>query len=201
MSKRPNVKALNRLTDRVNKSPNYLTMVVRGHYVVEQMLERAIENYSHAQSAEVGRLPFGLKVEFATALGVIPRDSRPLFRVFNSLRNRLAHNPFAIFRAKDALDMTNCLSIPQKRVVQGGKKKEPIRDLEKREILWRCILAMYAQLHSRIRDRIRETVTHKLVMEDVSALVDEISKTEHSQREQAAFKAKVEEAVSKIPTF
>ena len=101
---------LRKRVEGITKSPNFLTMVIRGHFIVEQLLNRAIEKYSRAQSNELERLPFALKTELAMALGILPKESHPLFKAFNSLRNRFAHNPFAAFTTKDACPASTILS-------------------------------------------------------------------------------------------
>lgn len=192
---------LSKRLERVRKSPNYLTMVIRGHYIVEQLLDHANRKYAHSESDDLGRLSFAIKVELATALGVIPKDSRPLYRVFNILRNRFAHNPFATFRTKDKRDMTNCLSSMQRKLMERSGNKEDARSLEKREYLWRCLLAMYAELVIRTRHKIRETIANKMIMDDVAKLAAQICTAEDSEKATAEFKAKVETAIGRIPVL
>jgi hypothetical protein len=162
--------------ESAERAPNYLTMILRGHHGIEQLLNRGLELYTSKPNKGVLRLPFAVKVDLAETLGIIDPGSIPLFRSFNMIRNRFAHNPFARFTKKDARDMANCLSPAQKAVIRRGESNEVITELSNREFFWRTILAMMAELVVQIEGKVRSDVEFKLVMDKAVSVAARISR-------------------------
>jgi hypothetical protein len=82
------------------------TRSIRGLQAVEEVLDLAIsESLANPHHLEISRLPFALKIDVASALGVIV--DVPLFEALNRIRNRFAHDRHATFSERDATDLFN----------------------------------------------------------------------------------------------
>lgn len=113
-------------------APDLLSLVVKAHYSIDQLLNIALlEALPKADAIEIERVTFLLKVDFATGLGILRRDLRPVFNLINTIRNRFAHNPYTEFSVKDGLDAKNVLLSRSAPVVPDEFKDEQ----EPREVL------------------------------------------------------------------
>jgi hypothetical protein len=149
-------------------SPDPLRVAVRGQQCLELLLEEAInETLFQAHTLEVHNLSFALKVDLATALGIVPPDERPAYVKVNKIRNLFAHEPDAEFATTDAHDLYNILSNRQRRCL--GKEFDEFT--EAIDVLRYCLAALRAGLQVNIT-RIRDTkalaiVQHELVQETI----------------------------------
>ena len=113
-------------------APDLLSLVVKAHYSIDQLLNVALlEALPKADAIELERVSFLLKIDFATGLGLLRSDLRPIFNLINTIRNRFAHNPYTEFSVKDSLDAKNVLLSRSARVVPDEFKDEQ----EPREVL------------------------------------------------------------------
>jgi hypothetical protein len=157
-------------------APNFLTLVIQGHFTVERFLVAAIEDRLHAApDLDMERLPFSIKAELGGALSCVSADSLPLFRVFNKIRNRFAHNPFTTFSDRDASDMKNCFSTFQKKVVEHSHKKV-LRDFSEVETLHWSTIAMCSELRHSMMRKLREKISHELSKKEVEETLEEVRK-------------------------
>lgn len=53
-----------------------------------------IEALHESDALELSRITFTLKTDLLIALGLLPRQQKPLFERLNSYRNKFAHNPY-----------------------------------------------------------------------------------------------------------
>ena len=192
-----------RLVRKSIKGRNYLTVIVRAHYVIDRVLEHAIRTFSLSPSKEIARLPFALKVELALTLGVIQETETPLFRTFNKLRNRIAHNPFTKFQKKDFMDIVNCLSIDQKRLVLSLAHTSKLNDLTNRKILEHSIVAMFSLVGGSIRQKLDASVAATMRNEEIGPLVRAIveSDPEYFAKKDRDFAEKLAERTRRLATF
>ncbi|MDP3857010.1 MAG: hypothetical protein Q8Q73_04515 [Stagnimonas sp.] len=183
--------ALEMRLSKASKAPNYLTMVLRAHFAIEQLLNAAIRKHLQSPSREIERLTFSLKIELVAAFGIIPKPSLPLFRQFNALRNKLAHNPFASLLLGDIRSMATSLSELQRAIVKNGDKNEPLGSIKKREFLWRCILAMYVELDHQVREKNHHDIKLEILMKRLVLAASKLPK-----QSQIAADREVDEAIA-----
>lgn len=86
-----------------------VTLVIRGHLVLESFLNRLLGLTSPPACEELDRLRFPQKLDVLIALGAIPAEARPAWRQVNGLRNRVAHDLDARLTQEEADDLLNCM--------------------------------------------------------------------------------------------
>ena len=139
MAKKPTKQALPPQGDEINKLVDELVqqrdelrdIVLRGHLMVEQMLERAITAWlPEPSSFEEARLGFHQKLSLVRGLNV-RHPNEPLWRALaalNSLRNDFAHKLTSTQRdqrVRNFLEVTES-DFPVPETVRKGKKELPI---------------------------------------------------------------------------
>jgi len=74
--------------------PDGLGLILKGHHAIETFLNASlIEALYESDALELSRIAFLLKADLLIALGLIPRQQRPLFNRLNAYRNKFAHDP------------------------------------------------------------------------------------------------------------
>jgi hypothetical protein len=150
-------------------APDLLSLVVKAHYSIDQLLNIALlEALPKADAIEIERVTFLLKVDFATGLGILRRDLRPVFNLINTIRNRFAHNPYTEFSVKDGLDAKNVLLSRSAPVVPDEFKDEQ----EPREVLETLFAVGFVNIvvaHERLCIRKAEShVANQMAVETLS---------------------------------
>lgn len=150
-------------------APDLLSLVVKAHYSIDQLLNIALlEALPKADAIEIERVAFLLKVDFATGLGILRRDLRPVFNLINTIRNRFAHNPYTEFSVKDGLDAKNVLLSRSAPVVPDEFKDEQ----EPREVLETLFAVGFVNIvvaHERLCIRKAEShVANQMAVETLS---------------------------------
>jgi hypothetical protein len=96
-----------------------LVMVIRGHLFIDSVLNSAIsEGLFEPHEIEIERFSFPLKLDLAIALGVLRKESRPIFLKLNRLRNEYAHKPDAIINEATAQEIVSSLTKYQRQLVK-----------------------------------------------------------------------------------
>jgi len=91
-------------------APDYLSLVVKSHYSIDQHLILMLQDaLPKADALELGRVSFLLKFDFAAGMGLLRSDLRPIFALINTVRNRVAHNPYVEFSPKESTEIKNVL--------------------------------------------------------------------------------------------
>jgi hypothetical protein len=81
---------------------DYLSLIVRAHHSIEARIQEALEHeLPRANALELRRVAFLLKVDFLVAMGIFHPKFRALFEQVNSIRNRFAHDPYAMWDSVD----------------------------------------------------------------------------------------------------
>lgn len=88
-------------------APDDVTLIIRGHLLLESFLNRLLALTVPAECEELDRLRFPQKLDVLIALEAIPIDARPSWRYVNAIRNRIAHDLDAELTQKDADDLLN----------------------------------------------------------------------------------------------
>ena len=84
------------MLDAVSNEENTLILIIKCHYSIDKILEIALnEVLPQSDAIELKRVSLLLKVDFLTALGGLNPQTRKLFDIANSIRNKFAHDPFA----------------------------------------------------------------------------------------------------------
>jgi hypothetical protein len=150
-------------------SRDYLRTIIRGHQAVETMLDATIsEALPKPHTLELARLSFGLKVDLAVALRIIPSESRACYVSINKIRNRFAHNPSAKFGRQDALNLYNVLSASQRFALNKTPSELPQPRLMLGYVIAVVVMELRATL-TRLRDRKLEAeVLHEMVEETIA---------------------------------
>lgn len=104
-------------------APDDVTMVIRGHLVMESFLNRLLALTAPAACDELDRLRFPQKLDVLIALEAIPVDARPSWRYVNGLRNRFAHDLDAELTQNDADDLLNCMPAPMRDEIKSQRKE------------------------------------------------------------------------------
>jgi hypothetical protein len=185
--------------DSAKNAPNYLTLVLRAHHGLDELINRGFELFTGMPTNNLARQPFAAKLDIAETLRLIPKSSVPLFRSFNTIRNRFAHNPFASFTAKDARDMANLLS-PVQRAVITWENKDKVSELSKRDFLLRCILAMEAELVVEIKSKVSHDVEWGILMNQTIEVAKGL-KPDPNSNSKVKLKKEVEAKVKEILKF
>ncbi|MXS19265.1 hypothetical protein [Pseudomonas oryzihabitans] len=93
----------NNIFETLANEGELLSLVVKCHYSIDKILDIALKgSLPQADALELNRVSLLLKVDFLTALGGLRPQTRKLFEIVNSTRNRFAHNPYATFSVDDA---------------------------------------------------------------------------------------------------
>lgn len=110
MSRRSKPKAIDQLEflETLTASDD-VTLVIRGHLVLESFLNRLLVLTAPAACEELDRLRFPQKLDVLIALGAIAAEARPAWRQVNGLRNRFAHDLDARLTQEEADDLLNCM--------------------------------------------------------------------------------------------
>jgi hypothetical protein len=148
--------------DDLLKSDDAFNIAIRGHQAIETLLNLAIsEVLSSPHTLEVRRVPFGLKLDLAVALGIVRASEQPAFAKMNSIRNKFAHDSTTTFGEREARDFFNTWSDALRRSVDT-KTFDP--NLEPIEVLRRgiAVLHVFVELAiSHMRDE-KAIVRHAL---------------------------------------
>lgn len=109
----------------LRETPDLLSLIVKAHYSIDGLLDEVLkEALPNADAMEIERVSFLLKTDFLTGLGVLRSDLRPIFNLLNNIRNRFAHNPYAVFSDKDGRDARNILLSREQAVVPEKFRNE-----------------------------------------------------------------------------
>lgn len=159
---------------KATTGPNHLTKVIRSHYAVETGMMCLLREVVKMEGfSELDRLNFASRAELACALGVIRKDSMPLLRQMNKIRNRFAHNPHSKLTSKDANELMNCLSAFQRGMIKHALKTNP-RNASTKEAWNISTFCMCVELSSFARkvihDRISTEVTARRVNDVLSTI-------------------------------
>jgi hypothetical protein len=174
---RPDV--ANKQIRRAFLAPNFLTLIVRSHHTIEMFLKLSINHaINAAEFREFDRLPFMTRVELAIVLEQLRKDSHPLLKAFNRVRNRFAHNPYTIFTSRDARDLRNCFSANHREMILKIKKK-PVNELSSREVVYSTLVCVSAELRASAERRIRMRISHEVTMRDIKDVLDSIPAAKH----------------------
>lgn len=150
-------------------APDLLSLVVKAHYSIDQLLNVALlEALPKADDIELERVSLLLKVDFATGLGILRADLRPLFNWINNIRNRFAHNPYTEFSVKDAIDAKNVL-LSRSAPVVPDKFRDEHGPREVLETLFAVGFVNVVVAHERLCIRKAEShVANQMVVETLS---------------------------------
>jgi hypothetical protein len=106
-----------------------LQIVVRGHLFLENELINLLEaTFSQTDCLDPSDLRFPLKIKLVGALGLLPKESIPIYLKFNSLRNKFAHNLDMEITAKEVENLINSLSEHQAYVFWGENKEDRLEE-------------------------------------------------------------------------
>lgn len=86
-----------------------LILLIRGHLILEVLLNRLIALLAPSECDELDRLRFNQKLDVVIALGALPGDARGAWRLVNNLRNRFGHDMRAELTQRDADDLLNAM--------------------------------------------------------------------------------------------
>ena len=99
---------------------DHLAMIIRTHLYVEFILNRRIEALLvNKRHLSVGSLKFSMKLNMAVAFGIVPDEDFPALNKLNGFRNDFAHDLNKQLTEQDERDFYNCLSIRQRRIIDG----------------------------------------------------------------------------------
>jgi hypothetical protein len=99
-----------------------MTLIIRGHLVLEVLLNRLIVLATPPASEELDRLWFNQKLDVAIALGALSPDVRAGWRQVNTLRNRFAHDLRAELTQADADDLLNGMPAELRASIQDQRR-------------------------------------------------------------------------------
>jgi hypothetical protein len=103
-------------------STDDMTLVVRGHLILEALLNGLLALTIPPQLDELSRLQFAQKLDLAIAVGALPADVRGSWRLVNGLRNRFAHNLHAELTGVDAKDLLNAMPSDMRSQLQSQRE-------------------------------------------------------------------------------
>lgn len=86
-----------------------LILLMRGHLILEVLLNRLIALVAPSECDELDRLRFNQKLDVVIALGALPADARSAWRLVNNLRNRFGHDLRAELTQRDSDDLLNAM--------------------------------------------------------------------------------------------
>lgn len=176
----------------VVNSPDLLTLVIRGHQLIERVLEAAVsEALPTPHAVELSRISFSLKVDLAIALGAISLKSRASYVVINRIRNRFAHDSAATFEFKDAQDLYNAVSPHQRFLMSKTYAELP----SAQALLGNVLAVVFLELKgavTKLRDaKLEAEVLHEIAQEEI-ALAAHITKDVYGDEIQREVKERVE---------
>jgi hypothetical protein len=155
----------------IDVEDEYLPLVVKCHYAIDKMLDRALtETLPQASAIELKRISFLLKVDFLTALGGLRPHTRKLFELANTVRNKFAHDPYAEFAVGDAAKAKSllCSHVPV-LVPERFKEEEDFQDILK-TLFSVCFLQASVAYGNTCRQKVSNIVAQQLVQETISPL-------------------------------
>jgi hypothetical protein len=103
-------------------SADGVSMVVRGHLILEALLNALLELTVPNQCKELLRLNFAQKLDLAIALGCLPSDYRGSWRMANDLRNKFAHDLHAELTGSDAENLLNAMPSSMREQIRAQRR-------------------------------------------------------------------------------
>jgi hypothetical protein len=186
--------------DKAGNASNLLSMILRGHYSVEHLINLSFHHFLGSKIKSLIKMSFAQKLDLLEGIGILPQTNMPIYRSFNALRNRFAHNPYARFTKKDRVDMTNSLRGDQLSLLNTGLKvsNTTLPDATHREFIRNLLLMMGAELMFSIERTVRVDVGERFVKQKLGQLVEIIGTRAQSN---AAYDGALEAEVKKIVDF
>lgn len=129
-----------------------LQIVVRGHLFLENELINLLEStFPQSDCLDPSDLRFPVKIKLIGALGLLSKESLPVYLKFNSLRNKFAHKLDMKITVKEIESLINSLSEHQSYVFQVRNKDSKLEE-NYIEYLRDLISIMFVQLTSAVED-------------------------------------------------
>jgi hypothetical protein len=151
---------------RIVNSNSTFIISVKGNQCLEETLEQIIsESLKDSSIIDIKRIPFGLKVDIAIALGSIDKSLRSPLKKINSFRNKYAHDRVARLNKKEISQLLNALPLKDKEYIV--KRDGPNASLQ--QFLKGSIFVLYATLTSSYKsikeNKIRAKVLNEMADE------------------------------------
>lgn len=148
---------------------DYLPLVVKCHYYIDKMLDKALsESLPQSSSVEFKRISLLLKVDFLTALGGIRPQTRNLFEMANTVRNKFAHDPYAEFEIKDSRKSKGLLCSHSPPLVPESFKQENIDQDILKTLFAVCFIQALTAYKNSCRQKVSNSVAYQLTQEALS---------------------------------
>lgn len=124
----------------ITRATDLAVLSIRGHIAIELALcDVILKALPEPHLLEVERLSFLLKVDLAIALRAMSKESRPLFKKLNSIRNKFAHEANASIDDDTVRELRACMSKLHREIV--GEQVD--MDVKPRLILEMSIAAAF----------------------------------------------------------
>ncbi|EEJ8590245.1 hypothetical protein YR33_002924 [Salmonella enterica subsp. enterica] len=184
--------SLGEYIDMIEATGDELSIVIKGHYGLESLVERVlIISVPSSEALDFKRITFMLKVDLLISLGLLDGKFKPMLNFINSIRNKFAHNPYSLFDEKDALKIRTILM--QQKVFNHLL----VNSILPKDVLEHSLCCAYALIEAVLKNKYMEIHTAKLVNERVVKVLGAVEKPEQRIRRESFYK-KVEDELKVI---
>lgn len=158
------------MLDAVSNEENTLIVIIKCHYSIDKILEVALnEVLPQADAIELKRISLLLKVDFLTALGGLNPQTRKLFEIANSIRNKFAHDPFAQITESDTKKTHQALVNHSPPLVPKEFTKEESPPVILRTLFSVCFLQAAVAYENSCKKKIEYEVSTEMARELTTA--------------------------------
>ncbi|TWC27600.1 MULTISPECIES: hypothetical protein [unclassified Pseudomonas] len=148
---------------------DYLSLIIKCHYHIDKMLDMALsESLPQSNSIEFKRVSLLLKVDFLTAMGDIKPQTRIIFEMANTIRNKFAHDPYSEFEIKDSKKSKNLLCSHSPSLVPESFKQENIDQNILKTLFTVCFLQALIAYENTCRQKVSNSIAYQLAQEAIS---------------------------------
>lgn len=149
------------------KETDALGLILKGHHGVESLLNASlIEALDESDALELSRITFLLKADLLIALGLLPKERRPLFNRLNTYRNKFAHDPHYIIDETFSEETSRLLlSLAPEPVTTEFlcNPDEGIRFIPERRVVFICWATCIHMLSAACKKKISSKVTERAI--------------------------------------
>ncbi len=162
----------------IQNEQDALGLILKGHHSIENFLNASlIEALYESDALELSRIAFLLKADLLIALGLIPRERRPLFNRLNTYRNKFAHDPhYKIDEAFSEETSRLLLSLAHALVTSEflSHPDEGTRFIPERRLVFICWATCLHTLSAACKKKIAHDVTDRAIktMAEIKSLCD-----------------------------
>ncbi|WP_454825291.1 hypothetical protein [Pseudomonas veronii] len=179
----------------IDTEVEYLSLVVKCHYAIDKMLDKALsESLPQASSIELKRISLLLKVDFLTSMGRLGPDTRKIFELANTIRNKFAHDPYADFDTKDSAKAKSVLRSHKPPLVPESFNMESDPKNILKTVFSVCFLQASVAYENTCRRKVSNIVAHQLAEESLRHVKNAARNTSL----QDDYKARCERMLSEI---